>query len=335
MHFGRQTWQSLRREVADRLQRRADSNIIGFGFGTALRDGWIDSTRPFVVRYYVRRKKSRGNVYQIPNRQSLTLTNANRKANIQSPRFSLPTDVIEIDEIRGGSLLLSDPDAAGLTTGTVVRWQESHRMLPSWGVLTVAHGFERNDTTKSVSISASNGRFSGQRWIESDPTDSLGIDVALVRVSLEDLIAYQVIASPTLKPLPVISWPELNALGTVSGRNRQSERRVDFLMLGTIEQISIGGVGQSITSLIHVQAALEAFPPGTSGGLFELTGSTASPDCFAPAAIQIGSNISEYTDGFAQSLDVVIQWLRGQIALTLFRDGQHLVNGRLDIVGSV
>lgn len=331
----------VRRKVAqyvwDQVEKKKDDNIRAIGFGVGIREGEIDIERPFCVRAYVKKKKTRRSNWKpkYEFRESLkfpleylphNLDNYGRR--IRKASITIPTDVCHAPELEGTArFAFLDRDPSAVTTGVVVRFRMSHQRRPRWGLLTVAHGYDRpigGQANEDISVvsPATGAVFRGKRLAEFRAPSS-GIDLCLVVVAPQLLIQSGLISSINTSSIPVRTYEELNSDRGKSGTVFQTDRRrFDFSIWGTVEIESFAGVGQ-VVNLLHVQSSPNVFVEGSSGSPFGVV--NLQKGRMEAAALQIGSNpATGYREGYGQSLETSLRALSMRINRRLSRTGRYI-----------
>jgi len=323
-----------------------DTNIVGIGFGPALKGSELDLTRPSVIRFYVRKKRPAGGrtrakfpvgpEIQVP----LALDDLPEVPgpDVRLPWATFPTDVHEVGELVGtGRQVTIDADPSRVTGGSVVRWFEGGDSRAHWGILTVAHGFDVpvdpsslvGDTT--ILNPRSGDSFRGLRLLQFRPPVS-GMDLCLIGVVESDLVAHGLIAAASQAPQPVRSYQQLGSDRGVGGLSRQIQRDLFLTVVGTVDSLAFGGIG-TVRNLVHVQGPPQAFAVGTSGSSFEVLNSSTGN--LEAAAIQVGADSdTSFRDGYGQALDSALDIVATELSKYLRSTGKTLANGRVEFIAT-
>jgi hypothetical protein len=340
--------QAQRERICDylweKIAAQRDTNIVGVGFGPALKDREIDLMRPAVIRFYVRKKQPAGSRtkprFPIGKTIRVPLALADSPAatggKVRLPWATFPTDVHEVGElVATGRQLTVDGDPSRVTGGSIVRWLESGDASPHWGIVTVAHGFKTPIDPGSLAgdtaiVNPKTGdQFRGLRLLQFRPPVS-GMDVCLVGVAEGDLLAHGLVGTANQAPQPVRSYQQLGSDVGVGGLSRQIDRDLFLTVVGTVDSLPFGGIG-TVRNLLHVQGPPKAFAVGTSGSAFEVL--NASTGNLEAAAVQVGADSdTAFRDGYGEALETALSITARELAKHLASAGKSLTNGRIDFV---
>jgi hypothetical protein len=291
------------RQIENALRRRhkrtKDPNFVGIGFGTAIRDGQADPERGFVVHYYV--KKKRDNVktkHRILPKVTLYVMRGKKRI-----RVALPTDVVEVGDLRTTGWAVNIANRELVTTGIVIRWQLIAGGDFQYGIITVAHGFSGASGLIWVQPPGAAPKFSGALYVSGDPDV---IDAAVVEVELSDLQASLVLTTfPTPRSVDeLISDASTQAsgdslrFGTAFGPDPVSLNVYSFSAFG----IDLPGLPRLQDSLLAKSSINQAFHLGSSGSVWQVNSK--------PAGMQFAGQDPNYVTGVAQAVETLLTWAR-------------------------
>lgn len=234
--------ESLWKKIAE----SGDTNIVGIGFGIAVKEGNTDLTRPWVVRFYVKQKRGGRHKFKITPEITVDIEPKYAASDGGKRKVTLLTDVTKVPTIEPAGRKLTIPGNGLVTSGIVLRWYKASggataNQTLRLGVLTVAHDFKGIDPNRMVTIESPNNLLqpiTGKRAIQSDPA-KVGIDACLVTVEVDEAIKAGLLTDPLASPLPIKQYADLEDDRDKTGESRQADRTVSFRVLGTVGNLPV------------------------------------------------------------------------------------------------
>lgn len=315
----------LFRKLRERYQ---DKNIVGFGFGCAEKDDYLDEDRPRSIQVFVKQKlRNTKSTRKIPKTISIPLPNFGWDDSKRSPsrkhvQLKFPTDVIVDQECTSCGGKVKKDGTELVTTGAVVRWKvrKNTGIQTRFGVLTVAHAFFNNPATgiSDITVKFPSGiEIVGSRLVQTVPRQEAttnatpSVDACLIEVSDLSLLDSQIISSVSQPRLPYFATDQLLDRPFRSGVAENAIERVNFSFLGIRDTQHIRGIG-FVDAVVRVVADDNDFIRGTSGTIFQLLNEVGQVQHF-PAAMQLGSISPEFSVGLGQSLHLATRIIRNRL----------------------
>ncbi len=306
-------------QETERIERRlnragaasGDPNFVGVGFGVGIKLGAIDTERPRVVRYFVKRKLKRPSpAFRIPAEITVRIKRKNRFV-----RVTLKTDVMEIGNVvpTGVHLHADGRENNVVTTGVLVTWRS---LLGDrcWGIVTVAHGFSASD--RGVKIRPiRRASFDGE--VIAKTRRGTTFDAALVEIKASDVskIPGASANSPPQEAIRAMSFDQVRDAceADQAGRSYRlpGPKRLKA-MTYFVSPFDFGGKVGKKRHVIQVEADVHsAFQKGTSGSMWKIGDQ--------PAGMQFAGRCCEFKVGYGHFLCAVLEWAKGSVSGTRFR----------------
>lgn len=282
-------------------------NVVQLGFGVAEFEtrGQLDEDRPEAICFYVSRKtktEPRDRRDRIPAEIRIRIRRGSTFCQLVAP-----TDVIVVKRsqcvLSGRVIRYGDWGAA--TTGVLLVWRPRGRTRLTWAVMSVGHSFPRNlpipDQEVAVQIEGMPpipGRFLARG-------SNYHLDTSLTIVRKSDLISAGVIPA-RFRPTGIVVRTVANlrrdvgVIGTTLPRSVPINYQVQrFLLSAPVFRSKLGFTPKHV---LHVgRAARDTFEVGTSGSAWRITRQAA--------AIQFGSYLPRFDEGFGHSLETAMEWV--------------------------
>lgn len=316
----------MQRTLRRRFDIAGDANLMDVGFGVALKQGRPDPARGFAATFLVRHKRRpRASKRRLPDRVRARLLKGDTFVTV-----TLRTDVVETAPPMPAGYRFYAPDVGPATVGMVLNWTErcGRRIHNKCGLLTAGHAFS-DHAPRLVLVEPSSGAksFNARLYVRSRRPSP--VDAAILQVNAEDLVANDIIApgweagdaraAETGSDLPAADLPAVWSPQGTPAVLLRATGTLPFRVYTLLPRMHIRTLGQLDTVLRGESQQLDAFPPGTSGAVWQLTN--------GPAALQIAGTPPQFRQGFGQGASRLIEW-----AVSALSRKKCLVSGSLRIV---
>jgi hypothetical protein len=287
-----------------RFSIKKDKNLVGIGFGPAVRRGRKDKKRPLAVCFLVKKKEVVSDEKMFPREVTVKI-----KKGKASREVTLPTDVVAVGRITktGEDIRFSNKDA---TVGAVVAWNDG---TEHWGVLVVAHLMAGGTASivgvgDSATVRGPVSNFTGALRLKSTTTS--GMDVALLEVNKSALLSNGLIKpSQSQSRKFVRSVDSLATDGDARGQTFSKFGTRVLMVTRYHPTFFVTGLGD-LKDIIEVRNAwaAETFREGSSGAAWHVNDESACMQVAGEDRL-----VNAFQVGYGQALATVLSWVKEQL----------------------
>jgi len=283
------------RQLLLRYRRRGDKGVVAVGMGRGLKNREPDPERPFVIHFFVRRKRKlhARHPHFIPPRIRYSLTRGGRRK-----QYAMTTDVIAIGQPTVSGVKI-DSITQWFTAGYVLRWTIAGQI--NWGLLAVGHGIDSGASAVTVA------GLSGPRTVVGQTALTDAIDASVIGVSTADLAVLSAVSfGPDTPALPYLT--EADALNQIQGLSAFLDSTGGNIAINIVSITGATFPGSptilelpNLQHMMYATAGTNAFAKGASGSPWISDGPPA-------VALQTGGCAPNYAAGYGQLMGPILQW---------------------------